>query len=262
MVAALDHLGQAIFRRLDQIGFAASLFGESLYWLVMGPRHRRRTRLATVFEQMEQIGIEALPITTLLSATIGIMLAVQGIYTLGLFGAESYVYYGIALAIIREFAPLITGILIAGRSGSALAARLSTMMINQEVDALKAIGVNPVRFLVVPALLGMVLVLPALTVWAGIVGLSAAGLYASMSLDLGFYAFMADVFSVLGPGDILHGLLKAVVFAVLIVLIGVVNGIQVEGGAAGVGRVTTRSVVQSIACIIIMDMAIGLLSTH
>ena len=101
-------------------------------------------------------------------------------------------------------------------------------MINQEVDALKAIGVNPVRFLVVPALLGMVLVLPALTVWAGIVGLSAAGLYASMSLDLGFYAFMADVFSVLGPGDILHGLLKAVVFAVLIVLIGVVNGIQVE----------------------------------
>ena len=116
MVAALDHLGQAIFRRLDQIGFAASLFGESLYWLVMGPRHRRRTRLATVFEQMEQIGIEALPITTLLSATIGIMLAVQGIYTLGLFGAESYVYYGIALAIIREFAPLITGILIAGRS--------------------------------------------------------------------------------------------------------------------------------------------------
>lgn len=259
MVGALEHLGLSVARRLDQLGFATSLVGECLYWLVMGPRYRQRTRVSSVVAEMHQIGIAALPITSLLAATIGIMLAVQGIYTLGLFGAESYVYYGIALAVTREFAPLITGILIAGRSGSALAARLSTMSINQEVDALRAMGINPVRYLVVPAMVGMVIILPALTAWSGIVGLSAAGLFSALKLDLGFGAFMFNVASVLTPDDIFHGLFKSLIFAVVIVVIGVVNGVQVQGGAAGVGQVTTRSVVQSIACIIFIDMVIGLL---
>ena len=227
----------------------------------MGRRERQRVRVSTILEQMEHIGIEALPIVTLLSATIGVMLAIQGTYTLSLFGAESFVYFGVALAVTREFAPLITGILIAGRSGSALAARLSTMTINQEIDALRAIGISPTRYLVVPALIGMLMVLPALTVWAGIVALAAAGLFVSATLDITFAAFVSDIFSVLTPGDIAHGLIKAIVFAVLIVMVGVVNGVQVEGGAAGVGKVTTRAVVQSIACIIVFDMVIGLLIT-
>jgi phospholipid/cholesterol/gamma-HCH transport system permease protein len=202
-----------------------------------------------------------LPIATLLSATIGVMLAIQGTYSLGLFGAESFVYFGIALAVTREFAPLITGILIAGRSGSALAARLSTMTINQEIDALRAIGISPTRYLVVPALIAMLVVLPALTVWSGIVAIGAAGMFVATTLDITMAAFVSDVMGVLRPADIVHGLIKAVVFAVLIVMVGVVNGIQVEGGAAGVGKVTTRSVVQSISCIIIFDMIIGLLIT-
>jgi phospholipid/cholesterol/gamma-HCH transport system permease protein len=261
MLAATEYIGRAVTRRFDQLGFSAALLVESFYWLFMGRRERQRVRVSTILEQMEHIGIEALPIVTLLSATIGVMLAIQGTYTLSLFGAESFVYFGVALAVTREFAPLITGILIAGRSGSALAARLSTMTINQEIDALRAIGISPTRYLVVPALIGMLMVLPALTVWAGIVALAAAGLFVSATLDITFAAFVSDIFSVLTPGDIAHGLIKAIVFAVLIVMVGVVNGVQVEGGAAGVGKVTTRAVVQSIACIIVFDMVIGLLIT-
>ena len=111
------------------------------------------------------------------------------------------------------------------------------------------------------ALIGMLVVLPALTIWSAMVAIGAAGLYVSTTLDITLAAFVFDVIGVLTPSDIAHGMIKAVVFAVLIVLIGVVNGIQVEGGAAGVGKVTTRSVVQSISCIIIFDMIIGLLIT-
>jgi phospholipid/cholesterol/gamma-HCH transport system permease protein len=261
MLAAAEHIGRAVTRRFDQIGFSAALVVESFYWLIFGRRERQKVRVSTIFEQMEHIGLEALPIVTLLSATIGVMLAIQGTYSLGLFGAESFVYFGVALAVTREFAPLITGILIAGRSGSALAARLSTMAINQEIDALRAIGISPTRYLVVPALIGMLVILPALTIWSGIVGIGAAGLFVSTTLDITMAAFVSDVISVLTPGDVLHGLIKAVIFAFLIVMVGVVNGVQVEGGAAGVGKVTTRSVVQSISCIIVFDMIIGLLFT-
>jgi phospholipid/cholesterol/gamma-HCH transport system permease protein len=261
MLAAAEHIGRAVTRRFDQLGFSVVLLVESFYWLVFGRRERQRVRFSTILEQMEHIGIEALPIATLLSATIGVMLAIQGTYSLGLFGAESFVYFGIALAVTREFAPLITGILIAGRSGSALAARLSTMTINQEIDALRAIGISPTRYLVVPALIAMLVVLPALTVWSGIVAIGAAGMFVATTLDITMAAFVSDVMGVLTPADVAHGLIKAVVFAVLIVMVGVVNGIQVEGGAAGVGKVTTRSVVQSISCIIIFDMIIGLLIT-
>jgi len=261
MIAAAEHIGRAVTRRFDQLGFSAALVVESFYWLIFGRRDRQKVRISTIFEQMEHIGIEALPIVTLLSATIGVMLAIQGTYSLGLFGAESFVYFGVALAVTREFAPLITGILIAGRSGSALAARLSTMAINQEIDALRAIGISPTRYMVVPALIGMLVILPALTIWSGIIGIGAAGLFVSTTLDITLAAFVSDVISVLTPGDVMHGLIKAVFFAFLIVMVGVVNGVQVEGGAAGVGKVTTRSVVQSIACIIVFDMIIGLLFT-
>ncbi len=261
MLGLTAAIGRSTVRGVETIGLAAALLGESLVWLVLGPQRKQPVQLRATVSQMVQIGIAALPVVTLLSATIGLMLAIQSLYTLGLFGAESFAYVGIALSVTREFAPLITGILIAGRSGSALAARLSTMTINQEIDALRAIGISPARYLVVPALIGMLMVLPALTVWAGIVALAAAGLFVSATLDITLAAFMSDVFSVLTPADIAHGLIKAIVFAVLIVMVGVVNGVQVEGGAAGVGKVTTRAVVQSIACIIVFDMVIGLLIT-
>ena len=160
---ALEAAGRSAVGGVKEFGYAAALFFESIYWLVMGRRWRQPVRIPLVVSEMMQIGILALPIVTVLSMTIGIMLAIQGIHTLRLFGAESRVTLGIALSVTREFAPLITGILVAGRSGSALAARLGTMNINQEIDALRVMGINPVRFLVAPSLVAMMIMVPLLT---------------------------------------------------------------------------------------------------
>ena len=248
-------------RAVDELGYATVLLGESLFWTLFGRRWRQPVRFTSVVAQMMHVGIEALPIATLLAAAIGSMLAVQSLYSLGLFGAESFAHVGIALALIREFSPLIIGILMAGRSGSALAARISTMTINQEVDALHTIGINPVRFLVAPALLAMVIMLPALAMWANLIGLGAAGLLVSSSLDITIAAFVNNTIEVLSPGDILHGLGKSVLFAVLIAIIASINGSRVRGGSDGVGRVTTRSVVHAISAIIVADMIFGILAT-
>jgi phospholipid/cholesterol/gamma-HCH transport system permease protein len=222
--------------------------------MALGRRWRQPVRMSSVVSEMMQIGILALPIVTILSMTIGIMLAIQGIHTLRLFGAESRVTVGIALSITREFAPLITGILVAGRSGSALAARLGTMNINQEIDALRVMGINPVRFLVAPSLIAMVVMVPLLTFWGDLVGLLGAGLYVGADLGISLGAYVDEVLTVTSVGDLTHGLGKSIIFAALITLVAVVNGASVTGGAEGVGRATTRSVVQAIAAILITDM--------
>lgn len=250
----LERIGRATLKGVDEMGFAAALLGESLYWIVMGRRRRQPVRIPAIFVQMMETGVYAIPIITVLSGTIGIMLAIQGIYTLRVFGAESRVTLGIALSVVREFSPLITAILVAGRTGSALAARLGTMRINQEIDALRVMGISPVRFLVVPALLAMVVMVPALTIWSNIVGLLGAGFYVANELGMSLGAYVDQVAESLRSNDVWHGIGKSAIFAVLITLVGVVNGASVTGGAEGVGRMTTRSVVHAISAIVITDM--------
>ena len=258
----LERLGRRAVNGVAEFGFAATLLGESLYWIVVGRWRRQPVRMASVADQMMEIGIFAIPIVTILSATIGAMLAIQGIDTLRTFGAESQVTIGIAIGVTREFAPMITGIVVAGRSGSALAARLGTMKINQEIDALTVMGIKPVRYLAAPALLAMLVMLPALTFWADLVSLLGAGLYVAADLDTTLSAFMEETLDILEVDDILHGLAKSLLFALLITIVGVVNGALVTGGAEGVGRATTRSVVHSIAAIVVADMIVAFILTR
>ena len=236
------------------MGLASWLIGQSLFYLGAGRRTGQPVRAAAVLDEAVEIGLAALPIATLLAATIGLMLALQGIDTLATFGAESQVVIGVAFGVTREFAPLITGILVAGRSGSALAARLATMTINQEVDALRVMGVDPIRFLVIPSLLASIVMVPALTLWSMIVSQLAAGLYVQQTLGIDLSVYVQQTFEILRTGDLLHGLAKSVIFAVVIVVIAVVNGGSVTGGAEGVGRRTTRTVVHCISAIILTDM--------
>ena len=254
VVNALERLGRAVVKAIEEFGYGASLLVESAYWLVFGSFRKQPVRVSSVFQQMMETGIYAIPIVSILAGTIGVMLALQGIHTLKTFGAESQVTVGIALSVTREFAPLITGILVAGRSGSALAARLGTMSISQEIDALRVMGINPVRFLVVPSLIAMLLIVPVLTFWSILVGLLAAGFYVSVDLGISMSAYIDEVQAVLKVEDIAHGIGKSAIFALLIALVGVVNGASVAGGAEGVGRATTRSVVQAITAIIVTDM--------
>ena len=249
-----EGIGRATFRGLDGLGYGASLFTQAFQWIVMGGRRGQTVHASSVFAEMMEGGIRALPIVTMLTATIGVMLALQGIDTLRDFGAEQQVVLGVALGVTREFAPLITGILVAGRSGSALAARLGFMTINNEIDALRVMGVNPVRFLVAPSLLAMLVMLPALTIWADFAALYAAGLYVSAELGMTMTAYLNQVLDSISASDVLHGVSKAAIFGGLITIIGVVDGSTVRGGAEGVGRATTNSVVHAISAIVLTDM--------
>ena len=259
---AAEGVGRKTVRGVEEFGLAGALVAQSFYWLVAGPRQRQPVRLGAIFAEAREIGINALLIVGVLAATIGVMLAIQGIFTLRIFGAESRVVFGLAKSMTREFAPLITGILVAGRSGSALAARIGTMKINQELDALSVTGINPVRYLVAPALIAMMIMVPALTFFSELVGLLAAGVYVNLELDIGMRAYWSQVLDSVTIDDLAHGLGKSVIFAVLIAIVGVVNGASVTGGAEGVGRATTRSVVHAISAIIITDMLFAFVVTR
>jgi phospholipid/cholesterol/gamma-HCH transport system permease protein len=262
LLRAAEGVGRRVARGLEFFGFGAAIASQAITWLVLGSRRQQPVRPASVFAQMMEVGIQALPIVSMLSLTIGVMLAIQGIDALAPFGAQHQVTIGVALSVTREFSPLITGILVAGRSGSALAARLGTMTISNEVDALRVMGINPVRFLVVPNLVAMVVMLPALVVWANFVSLLGAGLYITNSLGISVGAYLDQTTRYLDAGDVLHGLAKSVIFGVIITIVGVVNGASVRGGAEGVGRVTTNSVVHAITAIVVTDMIFVFVATR
>ena len=257
-----DKIGRYAVSGVEEIGNGGALVVETFFWLFFGPSRKQPVRPSAVFAQMMEMGIQAIPIVALLVSAIGTMLAIQGIHTLRIFGAESRVTIGIAFSVVREFAPLITGILVAGRSGSSLAARIGTMKINQEIDALKVMGINPIRFLAVPALLAMMIMMPTLTIFGDLTGLLAAGLYVEFDLGISLAAYFDEVRSILTVGDVWHGLVKSLIFGALIAIIGVVNGASVQGGAEGVGKVTTRAVVQSISAIIVTDMIFAFVATR
>ncbi len=250
----LEGLGRRTVRGVEELGYHSALFGESVYWLVWGKRIGQPVRFNHVVKEMLSVGIQAIPIITVLSFSVGIMLAIQGIHTLETFGAQNQVVLGIALSVTREFAPLIVAILVAGRSGSAFSARIGTMVISQELDALRVMGINPVRYLLAPALLAMLVMVPAVTFYADLVGLLGGGLYSAAELGIGMDVYWERTLDILDVEDVLQGLAKSVIFAVLISLIGAANGFSVSGGAEGVGRATTRSVVMAIAAILVTDM--------
>ena len=254
LAVTIEQLGRTTVKGIEEVGYSCALFVESLLWILFGPFIKQPVRIPSVFAQMMGMGIAASPIVFILSFAIGVMLAIQIIYNLRTFGAESQVVVGVALSVTREFGPLITGILIAGRTGSALAARIGTMQVNQEIDALRVMGINPVRYLVAPAMLAMMIMVPVLTFFSDLSGLLGGAIYTGIELGLGFDAYVDRTIDALKVNDIMQGLIKSELFAVIITLVGVTNGFAVTGGAEGVGRATTRAVVLSITYIVIADM--------
>jgi len=250
----LDRVGRGVVALIAEWGYYGALIAESGYWVFMGRTRRQPVRLSAIFGQMMVVGVAAIPIVFILAFAVGVMLTIQGIHTLRTFGAESQVVIGVALAVTREFGPLITGVVVAGRTGSALAARIGTMVVSQEVDALSVMSISPVRYLVVPVIAAMLLMVPSLTFMADVAALIGAGLLTGLELGLSPEAFLDRTLQVLTVDDVMQGMAKSVVFAVIVALVGVSNGFSVTGGAEGVGRATTRSVVHSITYIVLADM--------
>ncbi len=252
--ASIAGLGKTTARAIEDLGHVGSLLVESVYYLLIGTRQGQPVRFAHIVEQMRQIGVDALPIVCLLSMVIGMSLAINGIAQLKMFGAESKIVIGVAIGVTREFGPLITGIVVAGRTASSLAARIGSMVVSQEVDALRVIGVEPARYLVAPALLGALLMMPVLIVASDSFAILGGALFAMGPVEISLSGYVSQSLAALETWDIVQSLIKGWVFGALVVLIGVSTGFSVEGGAEGVGRATTRAVVVSICAILVADM--------
>jgi phospholipid/cholesterol/gamma-HCH transport system permease protein len=200
-------------------------------------------------------GFNALPIVSLIAFFVGMVLAFQGAYQLEKFGAGYFVAALVGVSMTRELGPLITAILVAGRSGSAFAAEIGTMKISEEIDALEAMGLNSVKYLVVPKYLAMLAMMPCLTVISDLAGLLGGAVFGMYQLDQTFSLYILATRDALVMRDISTGLVKSVVFGFIITQVGCYEGFAVEGGAEGVGKATTSSVVISIFLIIVADLA-------
>lgn len=254
MRPVIEKVGISAVQVIEEAGYQFSLFGESLYWLIVGPFLQQPVRLRIIISEMMKIGVLAIPIVVMLSFSNGVILALQGIATLKDFDAESQVIPGIAYSVTREFGVLIAAIVVAGRSGSAIAARIGSMQMSQEVDALRVMGIEPVRFLVAPIIVSMLIMMPVLTLFADAAAMIGGGLYTGIVLGLSLTTVLDRSFDVLVLYDVLQGIYKSLVFGLLIALVACSNGFSVTGGAEGLGRATTRSVVMSIAMIVVADM--------
>jgi phospholipid/cholesterol/gamma-HCH transport system permease protein len=227
--------------------------GTSALALLAALRQPRRLRWRPILHNVQTAGVDALPITGLLSFLMGLVIAYQGADQLQRFGANIFVVDLVALAMLRELSPLLTAIIIAGRSGSAYTAQIGTMKVTEEVDALRTIGIGAHDLLVLPKMLALVIVMPLLTVYTDITGVLGGMVMANLKLGVGFDVFVDRLDEAIQMSSYWTGLSKAPVFALIIALVGCYRGFQVSGSADSVGAQTTMSVVQSTFLVIVTD---------
>lgn len=221
------------------------------------PQHN--LRIPAMFHQVEETGINALPIVGLLSFLIGIVLAYQGADQLKRFGAQIFTINLLGVGVLREIGGLITAIIVAGRSGSAFTAHIGTMRVNEELDAMQTMGLNTVDTLVLPRIVGLVIALPLLTFYADIMGLIGGAVMCYFQLNITIPVFLRQLNEAISINTLVVGLIKAPVFAFVIALVGCYEGFQVERNAASVGLLTTRSVVESVFLVIVLDAAFSVM---
>jgi phospholipid/cholesterol/gamma-HCH transport system permease protein len=249
----LESIGRVILGTCRQIIDVLALFFDTISWLVMGPIKRKFVKREGIFSQMVFAGAGSLIIAIFVSFFTGIVIAMQSAYQLARFGANIYVAPMVAVSLARELGPVLTALVVAGRVGAAITAELGTMKVTEQIEALDTMALNPIRFLVVPRFLALLLMLPCLTLFADISGIFGGFLVGVFNLKLDPYRYITFSFKFMEWKDIWTGLIKSVTFAIIISLIGCYMGLKTKGGAEGVGRATTLSVVTSFILIILFD---------
>ncbi len=232
---------------------------QALYCIFVAPFRGKKLRWGATFVQMVRIGVESVPIVAVIAFSVGLIIAMQAAYQLKRFGAMIYVADLVSVTMCRELGPLITAIIISGRSGSAIAAEIGTMKVSEEIDALKTMALNPVGFLVAPRMVAMMIVVPCLTVLADFVGIGGGFVLAMTNLKLSFVAYFNQTAEALYAKDFITGLIKSFFFAIIIAQVGAYQGFNVQGGAEGVGKSTTTAVVVSIFLVIMADLLFTML---
>ena len=256
----LYKIGRATIHAVSQTALMLGYLGRvTVETIEAFARPKHNLRVAAIFHQVEETGINALPIVGLLSFLIGVVICYQGITQLRQFGAEMLTIDGLGIITLREMGVLMTSIIIAGRSGSAFTAQIGTMRVNEEIDAMQTMGLNTVDTLVLPRMIGLVIALPLLTLYADIMGLIGGAIMCYFDLGITFPAFLRELQQSLHVQTLMVGLIKAPVFAFVIALVGCYEGFQVERNAASVGLLTTRSVVEGVFLVIVLDAAFSIM---
>lgn len=251
--AILAELGASTFEAGRTAKEVISFLGLTVVVLLRNLAQPRRLRGTSLVYHLEKTGLDALPIVGLLAFLIGVVLAYQGADQLARFGAEIFTVNLVGVAVLREMGVLITAIIVAGRSGSAFTAQIGTMKVNQEVDAMTTIGLDPVEVLVLPRVLALVIALPLLTFYANIMGLLGGAVMATIVLDIDLLAFVRQLRDAVELSTFWVGMIKAPIFAFVIALIGCYEGLKVSSNAESVGLRTTRAVVEAIFLVIVLD---------
>ena len=210
-------------------------------------------KMQRVIRQCKNIGVDSLPIVTLVAFFTGVVLALQTAYQMQKFSAEIYIASIVAVSLVRELGPVLTSLIVAGRNGAAITAEVGTMTVTEQVDALSTLATNPVKYLVVPRFLALIIMLPLLTVYSDFIGILGGHIICTTKLAIPSNLYFRITFDALALKDIFTGLLKTFFFGMAIAVIGCYEGFKVEGGAEGVGRSTTKSVVVTFVTIIAAD---------
>jgi phospholipid/cholesterol/gamma-HCH transport system permease protein len=255
----LEQIGEASTQFLKDFFQVITFVGDFLLSLIYSLLHPRSIRWEDVFFYMKRAGVDGLPIVGLISFLLGLIIAFMSSLQLKQFGANIFVASLVSIAMVRELGPIMTAIIVAGRSGSAFAAEIGTMMVNEEVDALIVMGFEPTRFLAVPKILATMIVVPLLTFYSDLFGIVGGLMVGVIGLDLTIYTYIQETLKNIRLFDLTSSLVKSVVFAILISSIGCLRGFQVKGGAEGVGISTTSAVVSGLFLIIVADSAFAVI---
>jgi phospholipid/cholesterol/gamma-HCH transport system permease protein len=249
-----ETIGEATINGLAYVGSLAQITGGAARALFAPPSGARKHRLLRGIHQGMAVGVEALPIVSLISFFVGVILALQGAYELRKFGALNLVASAVAISMTRELGPLMTAIVVIGRSGSAFAAEIGTMKVNEEIDALETMALEPVPFLVAPKFLAMLIMVPCLTMWSDFTGVLGGALFGITSAGFTLGSYLRATLDALALHDIVTGLVKSLMFGLVITAVGCHEGFATGLGSEEVGRSTTAAVVKSIFLVIVVDL--------
>jgi phospholipid/cholesterol/gamma-HCH transport system permease protein len=257
--ALIERVGAGTFEALQEGRRLVSFFGLTTITLLRGLLQPHRLRLIAFLSHIERIGLDAMPIVGLLSFLIGVVVAYVGASQLRVFGAEIYTVNMIGIIVLRELGVLMTSIMVAGRSGSAFTAEIGTMKVNQEVDAMKTLGMDPMEVLVLPRLLAMMVALPLLSFYSNVMAIMGGGIICVTQLDLSGPQFLEQLRQAVNLTQLAVGLVKAPIFAFLTAMVGCYEGLKVSGSAESVGVHTTQAVVVAIFLVIVADAVFAIL---
>ncbi len=262
LITLLLRLGQGATEVLVEARDLVNFLGHTTVVLLRSLARPRSIRWTSLVSHMEQAGLNALPIVGLMSFLIGMVLAYQGADQLARFGAQIFTVNLVGYGVLREMGIMLTAILVAGRSGSAFTAQIGTMKVNEEIDAMRTIGLDPMEVLVLPRVLALMLTLPLLTFYADMLGLMGGAVIAYVELDISILQFARQLSSGVTLWSFWVGLIKAPVFAFIIAMVGCFEGLKVARNAESVGRRTTTAVVEAIFLVIVLDALASVLFSN